>query len=584
MRKYFTVVVSLIYLSSTTFLHAKYKDVGLSGSLGFMYEDESYSYDERESTQQRFNQEYELRYSGNIYSPNLFSYNIYSLMRFDDTKQQGDNANATQSDSQDYGTTLSFLKKSNFPFRVYYSKTQRPTSNVYVDRVVNLLSERENYGLSGSVKLNKINIRYEASQNETLEESLGTLQERSTFRYGSSLTYENEKNNFRLSYLHTDTDDTKFVDNNVTTDVTFQADESDDVSLSYGTKLTNDLRFSSTLGYNTTSVNETEVMTSNFTLAWSPDADYSGGVSLSLSSLEYSIEDFNSTETTVSTTDTMDISQNFNYKINENFSLSESINYFTYESENASSETSALTLSLKYAYSKRLNAQRVLNFRSSLRGSMRNTKRSTVDSNTTAVDVTTQNTVDYSFINTLSITEMLPSINSRLYGSIGVSTSQSSSVVTNRYNANLSLSSKFNKFTNIFDARYEYTDTVSTMSVGDNLNYSTLVGLKGNLAASIGAEIRTSKAETTTSSELIKARLNFKYRFFRKLQFSTITTVNKDLGYNTLNYGNKTMFSYRAGLSTMSLSYDYDYASTTSSTDKTVSQRSVVRAKFKRKF
>ena len=585
MKYFFNLVIFFLFINSSI-VHAKgYQDKGVSGSLSFLYSDEVYDNINSNITQKNFTQEYGINYDGHIYNPNLFSYRLSSLIRFEDITQGGSNdSGKTEENSEDFSIDTNFIKSSNYPVRLYYRTTNRPRTSINSGQIINLDSKQDSYGLSGSAKINKIDINYNISESSSIDNSEDKLQDRTISQYGASIGYRSEVDSIMLKYLHVTTD-TQEYSSGIKTD---EVINDDSIDLSYSTKITDTLNLSSAIGYNTSSASDYIVTRGNFNLNWQPSKDYYATAEVAFSRSDIQVlKDVNSTETILDRTDTFDMSEQFNYILNKNITFSQSLNYFSYEGISSSGDTTSLMLSGIYNKTKNLSQQRIIRYMSSLRTTFRLTNSTSInqDDNTTSVINTSDNTNDTAITSKITYTEILPSINSNLNFEISYIGSKSTENSKDEYNVGFSLLSSFSSFRNTFDAKYTSLDKQTTISYSDNLYHFMPVGIKGNLNSSIGIEVKeTTGSSTTTKSELLKADLNFRYRFFRRLNFSTRLNIKKDLGYNTLDYSSETELMSKLGLTSISISYNYDYSYSKTNTIETELVRHVLLAKIKRTF
>jgi len=433
----------LLYLISAnlTLLYASnYPDRGIGGSLGYTYEDENYNIDDSITSQQRLIQEYKLKYEGNIYNPNLVNYRLSGLFRFEKINQKIDTNNRTSdANSEDYRFDASFIQNSKFPFRIYYNTSNKPTNTIYANTSINLLSKRENYGLFGLVKLNKFNFDYEASKDTTSDEDTEGFLERAISKYGGSLRYTDKKDNMQLRYMHILTDST-FI--NFTQNTKSNIEEND-LSLSYGTRLTKDLSLSSSANYTDTSMNNGTIMDARLGLNWNPKADYDGNIDMSLGRVDfYFLDDLNiSAGEVLDRTDTLDIDQNFNYRPMEGLLFLQGINYFSYERPDDSFESRRLKLGAIYMHTKQLNPQRTVSFRSSLRTQLQKTAKTDFINRTNVSETDNQYTLEVK----ADISEQLPSWKSILKIDTDYNGIRTSTMSDNEYGINLSLNSRFGK-------------------------------------------------------------------------------------------------------------------------------------------
>jgi len=585
MKYFFNLVIFFLFINYSI-VHAKgYQDKGVSGSLSFLYSDEIYDNINSNITQKNFTQEYGINYDGHIYNPNLFSYRLLSLIRFENITQDGSSNNGkTKENSEDFSIDTNFLRSSNYPLRLYYRTSNRPRTSINSGRIINLDSKQDSYGLSGSAKIDKIDINYNISESSNIDNSEDKLQDRTTSQYGASIGYRTEVDSIMLKYLHVTTD-TQEYSSGIKTD---EIISNDSIDFSYNTKITDTLNLSSVLGYNTSSASDYIVTRGNFNLNWQPNKDYYATAEVAFSRSDIQVlRDVNSTETTLDRTDTFDINEQFNYVLNKNITFAQSLNYFSYEGINSSGDTVSLMLSGIYNKTKNLSPQRIIRYMSSLRTTFRQTNSTSInqDANTTSVINTSDNTNDTAITSKITYTEIFPSINSNLNFDISYIGTKSTKNSKDEYNVGFSLLSNFSSFRNTFDAKYTSLDKQTTISYSDNLYYFMPVGIKGNLNAGIGIEVKeTTSSSTTIKSELLKADLNFRYRFFRRLNFLTRFNINKDLGYNTLDYSSETELMSKLGLTSISISYNYDYSYSKTNTNETELIRHILLAKIKRTF
>jgi len=589
MRKFFSFILFYIYIGTAS-LYAQYQDKGINGRLGFLYEDENYNLRGLVNEQKKFTQEYELNYEGNIYNPNLLEYRISTLLRFDNTKQKtGESDGKTDLRSRDYRIDADFIKNSNFPFKIYYTSSNRPTSTIYADTAINLLSQVNNYGLTGLVKLDRLQFDYEVSKDTSTDEDDKRFLERTITKYGGTVRYKNRDDNIQFRALHTQTDS-----RTITLDTAGSQNDSDDtLGLSYGTKISKTLRLSSSLGYSKTTIGDGTISNAGVNLNWKPSSDYDGTLAISFSRVDFYLSDelnSSSSQKSLSRTDTLNINQNLNYRPTKELSFSQGIDYFSNKQTTNDTETASLNLDANYIYNNQLTSERALDFSSSLSSIMQNSKNR--DTNGT-VDSTRESM--YYMRAKVGISEKLPSINSRLGIGTRYNGTRTSKVSVDEYGADFSLLSRLGIFSNSLRANYTLSGVVTTISYGDTINFAARVGYRGYLSGGVSYNTtETSGSKSDTKSQLCKADLNFRYRFFRKLMFSTGANISKDLGYNTLVYGGNSKLEYKRGLTKIGIEYRYNHATAELSTGQnaasttlsssTNSTRKSLQAKFERKF
>lgn len=562
----FSILLILVLLHfGTAYLHAsKYQDKGVSGSLALTYEDREYiltNSSNKEnifvssSIESKLIQEYKLGYDGNIFHPNLLQYTVSGLFRLEDTEMESGGKNGElKSNSEDFAITTSFFQNSIFPFRLYYSSSNRPSSSVYADDEIKLLAKSEDYGLSGLLKLDKLKLDYKASNQTTTDDDGIKFFERTIVKYGATLDYVDSADRFRLNFLNTKTDN-KIYSNN-----TVNLDNSDvnSLSLSYSTGIFKDFKLSSDVNYETITTNDTEVFNANIGLTWSPKSDYKGSFNASFGRVDmYILDDLNASLGKIfDRTDTVDVNQFLSYTPMKNLRFSESISYFSFERPLQTSDTTIVDFSAQYSYLKVFTSQRSVDISSSVTERMEYIN--TTDSIEGKNESEKGNTVMLFF--STNLLEQLPSLNSLFKLTLSYNgTNNSNGQNVNSYTGSLFLSSKYGILNNSLNATYNINGDTKLITYGDRLNASIRTGYRGTIGAGLGIDAQeTITKENSTKTEILKANLRFSYRFFTKLMFFATGNVDKELSYNTLTYIAESKLEYRVGKTSFDISYSYN--------------------------
>ena len=580
MKSFFAFSLLVLLINASTLFAKKYNDIGLDGSLGFLYRDENYDQDDKITQQKEFTQQYSMRYRGNIYNPNLIDYSLSGLLHYDDIEQKvsGENRKTKVTDT-DYGISANIIKKSKFPFKVYYKNKSRPQSVVYSNYSSSLISDIENYGILGSVKLDNFNIKYEATKDTNINDNLEMFSDKTISKYGTRFQYKTKNNSITLTQMHTDNND-NYINYGKKSSLEFS---DDNFGLSYNGKLNKSLTISSSLGHLSSTHNDAAITNANFNVNFKPKEKYSThiGVAASRSDFYIASDLNNSSNKELNRMDTIDLNQNFRYKLIKNLSFSQSVNYFKYDGSNLSGANSNFKLKTDYRYDKKLNSQRQVSFSSSLGSNIQKNK------STDAKNITTSSNINRYVLNSkANINEQMPSIKSSLKASVNYDAIRSSSAeYENNYGANISFVSKINIFTNILESSYYAIADTTTIRYSDNINVTKNVGIKGRITASAGIEqMERTGGILKIKSELYKAKVNFRYRLLRKILFTSNAKISQDLGYNTLKYSSRSELSFKKALTKISISYDYDYSDINLNNNTTNIARSILQAKFNRRF
>ncbi|QOY51870.1 hypothetical protein [Candidatus Sulfurimonas baltica] len=578
------LICILLCIMVITPLNAKsYPDRGMRGSIGLNYEEESLDTFDTLLNRQNLIQEYNLNYDGNIYNPKLLDYKLFGSLRYSDMTQDiNGNSNKAKSEALDYGITTNVFKSTKFPMTMFYNARNSPSTIINDDIVTYILAESKNYGISGSVRLNKLGFTYGADKNVVSSSNLASNANFSTETsnsYNTGVSYLTGRHIFRLKY--------KNKKNTTTGDVMQRNDEDNSVKFTHKFKIDKDIVLDSDFMYNNyvfenDGITDTTTMGGNINLTWNPQAKYQGTILMNFNRVDfYSRMDSNSSSTeTMYITDTLNINQNFVYRPNNDFSISQNISYFYLDSDDFSSETSNIKLNSTYKHTKKLSPQRSLTYGGSAAVIMNQNNRSRSLKEINKIETETETNTNFNANANISLSEKLPSINSSLNVGGGYAGSRGSdSQGTDTYILNSSLSSRLWLFYNNMKISYASSKTQTILNYSDDLrlNYSRRVGLKGRLDSSFIARYTKTINDKIIIEQIISsASLGFKYRFFTRLNFSTNANLNQDFKASSLTYGLNSSLGYNIGLSSISLVHSYREA--VNSTKETF------QAKFTRRF
>jgi len=552
------------------------------GSLGLSYTYDKYNQNDRIRT--NFMQEYKLGILGALYSKRLFNYSLSTTLRFEDINNKENNSN-TESKLQSYGynAKANFLSHTRIPFSIYAIKTQSPNSIKYNGTTNDTEYDNLSFGLVGQVLLNIFKINYTITDAEGVYESIFSTDNRKSKKYKVTLTKEDDIHNIRLSYTNTDQEITK----NAISYSSKSSNKEEDVNLIYRAKVSDSVRFNSQSSYRKRmytndlwTANETKTVLSNLNLIWNPRGKHNA--SLSLSGTNIIDENLNN----------INLSQSYGYRATKNLNISQSLSYALISSD--LNTINNLNINSNINYLKKINTDTSINM--SLNGSLNNNS-SDADTNTSTADITT-----YMYRATIGVNQNISSLNSRLNANLYYNESINTLDETKKTsNANLNISTRiystlrnqlnidyYNSISKILDSDKVFISRkFARVSVKNNVDYNTRVGISGSLSSKLGFRYAISKTngkERETMSP--SANVMFRYNLSRNIKYTTNLNISKEFYYDTMNYNFGTKLLFYSSKLTASIGYTYDRIEADKNIAIQVLNREVHRlnVKFLRKF
>lgn len=588
--------LSFFLIQSPSLMAKKYEDKGFSGSLNFLYNDTGYKTTNGEYSQKTFTQEYQVNYLGNIYSPKLLDYSLDGTLRYEERVNIfGEQETTSNADSQDYKVRMSFIKDTKAPFSVYTQKSNRPTSTSYSNDTINSTSIQESKGINGYIDLKSFNLGYSATEDKNTNEAISSDQETQLTKYDLSLTKSEKDYSFKLGYMnnnqdikHTSLDSGDTVRTNSTTN---------SASMSYRWKISDTLEIDTGARYLDSQYLKTKSTSLDANLRWSSREKYIGSIAAS-TTLMTSYMDVNDTDVS-STSKNMIASQSFGYIVSQHLSFSQSMAYSGYDSEELQGKN--VNFGLGAMYNKTIFNDTYFSF--SLNGMNSKSeliKQEVYDQNESLSNESlSTNSNLYSLSASSSITNMLPSINSKMSTNVNYNGNRSDDKTLDGFGTGVSLSSSFwlifnnNMSVSYFNQKSSYTsllgDTnsqVQSLSIDESLDFALRLGIRGKITTKVG--IRYSEIEN--NSVLInrtqpKADIGISYRFWQRLRSVTTLHVDKDLSYDIMNYDAATNFTYKIGRTFISAGYQYSKTESSVMDAFSVNrEKSRLEAKLVRKF
>ncbi len=291
-----------------------------------------------------------LNYRNYIYDGRMLNY--YFQLKFskvDENGMENNKSRETSYQNVEYDVNLNFFQKSFMPFSIKANHTESPTTLINEDSIVETTFNRTNYSLAGRVESSYLNISYNAdiSESET-SSALGekTLDSNSLYMgfskefkddskinlglshsnsntqilYGNLLQENRTKNSISTNYstenLNIDLNYTKKDENDTTIDK-IEDYTIDTISSSLRYKFSEELNLDNSFQIENNGKNNSKNNTGNLRLRWTPSKSYDALVSLDTNVYEVEKESYQN----------YGINLSSNYKINENWSNSQNINF-----------------------------------------------------------------------------------------------------------------------------------------------------------------------------------------------------------------------------------------------------------------
>ena len=584
-----SIANSAYYLKSKmNFLNAlTYQDRGFYGNIGLSYGYNIYNEPNNKRYQNDFMHKYKLGYRGVIYSPKLLDYKIETILKYTKTKTEVDNeTNEIKVDSQDYRVDLSFFKESKIPFRIYANKVENPVSVLYANSVTESINKSTNLGISGSVKLNILDIIYAASDSSGEYENIYYSENREVRTYKGSINRKREKSNFQLSYNNyvQDIKRTSLDSNNSSISSAQQ-----NVDLIYSLKINKAIRLNTSAYYRINEAidsigleNKTKTIYSNVNLSWNPNTKYRASVNVQGSKTEDEMAGWNNSIENIS------VFQNYGYRMTKNLNITQSANYgIVYSGLN---KMQNMSLSSGVSYSNILNKDARINLSSSVF-----VRNNSDDTNNTY----SNNITSYSYDGQAGINQKMAFVNSNMNVRIGYYLSENTiNEVTQRYNANLSINTSIYSVVKNYLATTYYKDNTKLKSydvilirnshridVEDKIEHNSRVGIKGMVKSNIGIRYSLLESNGDKIDRLTpKVDILFNYRLGPRLRSTNNFHIDRELINDTTNYSFMSNLLFKSRKTTVSLVYNYNKMIINYDSEMEDRSAHSVKMKFERSF
>ncbi|MCK4737686.1 MAG: hypothetical protein KAT10_03930 [Sulfurimonas sp.] len=580
------LILLCLFLAFASMLSAgNYRDRGFYGSLGFLYTEDESTTSRNTTSVQTLSNNFDLGYTGNIYSPRLLQYTLKGSIRSDKLKN---NTSTQKNTSNDYGIDLKFIQATQYPFRIYANQQSTPTSTQYADYSISTVQESQSQGISGSVGTSFGRFTYGASNHESVSENADKIQNTKNSNYNSSYSYNSERHNISATYSHRTEENVQYYLNNSVKSVD---NNKDMLKLSYKTSILKDLKLNSEASYETDEYYGVTEVDANVDLQWRPKkANYDASLTMSATQLEYQEGDV------ASEFNAFNVSQTLNYKLKSGISLAQGATIYIYDAPTVTGTNTNLNLSASHSYKRDIfeDTRFSLSTRAMVQKSD-STITQVKDINSTSSTSTSNAVERYTFGVNARATKELSSIESRLSMNASVNMITSSEDrQEQRFNFDLALVSRvFYIVNNSLTASYSMSNnsnagessSYSTRSLQDSLNFYFRLGMRGRITFNFGMNYLSTTTDISTKNSLTPtAAVNLNYRFFRRLRFSSNINIKKY--YDTLQYAGGMGLTYSAGKTSMSMNYRYTKSETqaTTTAKKVENERASFKMQLTRKF
>ncbi len=522
-------------------LYADYSR-GAYGKIEYVLMHDNVSDKYNETDRKSFVQNYQLGYESFVYSPRLLTYDL-GFSFYVDSSDTDVNNNGTTTRSRNetkhtnYKAYLNFIKKTKYPFTIYYEKIDSPIWSTAPNGTTLITYKTDKSGIYGRVNLDLFSLNYEYRQTKSEKTESFAFENGDNKRFSIGISKQFDENRTAsINYSHE-------IRNYYRTDTGLNYQDSwndvvDNAVATYSWIISRTMQFSGAVNYMKNEYLEYEDLTGTVSLNWTPNKKHNENFSLTVDNSKTK----DGSNTAISANETG------SHKLTENLTTNHGVQIY-----NAKGDLYNLTLASVTAganYMKKFSDTFNATVGATVTG--RTEKYDYSESNTTIQD---RNIFSYTLSSGLSKT--FPEDRSAL--SAGVSYYQlisTTSDATNRLTTNASYNKKFTERLSYYLKFYSTTDrntytaadnnastrTTNIISVDNNLNYWRPVGYNGKM---------TLKGGVIYSSGTFANRVNpygaltFFYMLRRDLIFKSVARVSSDTAYNVTSYTGTADIIYR---------------------------------------
>ena len=516
---------------------------GVYGKLEYVLMNDTISDSYNKSVRKSLIQNYQLGYEHYIYSPRLLTYDLGVSFYIDNSRTDVTSSTATsrsenESQHTNYRAYLNFIKKSRYPFTVYYEKIDSPIWSTAADSTTLITYITEKNGLYGRVKVSdtfNINYEYRNSTTDKTESFAFEHGKSNRVSLGASKQFD-ENLTATLTYSH-ETRDYYRSDNGLN----YTDSWNDTIDTVVGTLswiISDTLHLTSSANYMSNDYLNYDNMSSTVALNWTPNKKHSETLSVTA--------DFTSTESGSNTYVSLNESGTFRH--NERFTTNH--NFQLYE---ATGDLYNMTL-LSGTYGANYLKQFSPTFSGSVGASVTG-RVETYDYGDENASIQDRNMLSYTLSGGLSksFEESKSNISANVSFYQLISTTSDS---TDRVSANLGYNKSFTPrlsyylklYSTIDRNRYTSADnnvterTTNIFNADNALSYWQPVGYNGKMTMKAGVQYSVGTFADRVNPY---GSLSFFYMLRRDLMFKALGRVSSDTAYNVTSYTGTADIIYR---------------------------------------
>ncbi len=513
---------------------------GLYGELGWRYE--QYDRIDRYGETERgtFLQDYSMGYSSYLLSPLFLMYDIEATLHYEDTDVI---ANGYEQNRKirgiEYDIDLSFIQKTNYPFRVYAVKSQRPYWDVTLDRSYYLDEDSERVGIDGLARLELFNLRYSAEIFDITRAGSNEEEERTDIRYTLSLDKQMSSSYLTMNYIYNDReqDRTLYASDYVSQDTNYQIHEvTNDANIKYDWKISPTLKLNAWGRYFDNNNSNYVDTLGNVALQWRPNSKYTATIDATVDRFK---SDFGELKT-------MSLGATSDYRVSEFLTLDQSLTMMSSSGDFGEYDSNYFRMGGRYHkplgddYTLRADGYITLNRNRSAISDLNETEYEN-----SIVTYSAGSGISKYYVplkGTLSFDVRYLNREATASESMQVASAKTLFIAKPLYNLSYSLGADYAKEYSDFSSSLVYNDREDIVSdrygVDTGVKYSTSLTRKGRISAEAGVSHRVHKDNIGTSviRTLPRGSLDLQYRPIRSLTFTAHGSVYQDVQAETTTY------------------------------------------------
>ncbi len=515
---------------------------GVYGKIEYVLMHDNVSDQYNETDRKSFIQNYQLGYESFVYSPRLLTYDLGFSFYVDNSDTDVNNNGSTTASSNEskhtnYKAYLNFIKKTKYPFTVYYEKIDSPIWSTAPDGTTLITYKTDKSGIYGRAKLDIFALNYEFRQTKTEKTESFAYENGDNKRFAIGITKRFDENmTASINYSHEIRDYYR-------TDIGLNYQDSwndvvDNAVATYSWIVSKTMQFSGALNYLKNDYLEYENLTGTLSLNWVPNHKQNENFSLT----------FDNSKTKDGSNTAISVNETGTYKLTKNLTTNHGFQIY-----NAKGDLYNMTLASVSAGANYLKS--FSDTFSATLGITTTGRAETYDYSDSNATIQDRNMLSYTLSSGLS--KNFPKDRSAL--SAGVSYYQlisTTSDATNRLTTNASYNKKFTDRISYYFKLYttsdrnRYTDvdgnvstrTTNIVSIDNNLNYWRPVGYNGKMTLKGGVIYSTGTFADRVNPY---GSLTFFYMLRRDLMLKSIARVSSDTAYNVTSYTGSADIIYR---------------------------------------